>query len=133
MFHGYPYTDFHELNLDEWIAKVKEHTDQIADIYKQIEKPEQEWEKLREEIDEMQIEIDKLKAGDYLDVFIPQILQAVDDALPELIGRLMNLFIFGLTKDGYFTAMYPDSLDNISFDTIADPESDLYGHLVLQF
>lgn len=133
MFHGYPYTDFHELNLDEWIAKVKEHTDQISDIYKQIEKPQQEWERLQEEIDAMQIEIDKLKAGDYLDVFIPQILQAVDDALPELIGRLMNLFIFGLTKDGYFTAMYPDSLANIAFDTIADPESDLYGHLVLQF
>lgn len=133
MFHSYPYTDFHELNLDEWIAKIKEHTEQIADLYKQVEKPEQEWERLQEEIDAMQEEIDKLKAGDYLDVFIPQILQAVDDALPALIGRLMNMFIFGLTKDGYFTAMYPDSLDNITFDTIADPESDLYGHLVLQF
>lgn len=133
MFHQYPYSDFHELNLDEWIRKVKEHSEQIADIYEQIKKPEQEWEKLQAEIDAMQIEIDKLKAGEYLDVFIPQILQAVDDALPALIGRLMNLFIFGLTKDGYFTAMYPDSLDNITFDTIADPESDLYGHLVLQF
>lgn len=133
MFHGYPYTDFHELNLDDWIAIVKEHTERIADIYEQLEKPEQEWEQLQEEIDAMQTEIDKLKAGYYLDVFIPQILQAVDEALPALIGRLMNMFIFGLTKDGYFTAMYPDSLDNISFDTIADPESDLYGHLVLQF
>lgn len=133
MFHSYPYTDFHELNLDDWIAKVKEHTEQITDLYTQVEKPEQEWERLQVEIDAMQVEIDKLKAGDYLDVFIPQILQAIDEALPEMIGRLMNLFVFGLTKDGYFTAMYPDNLDNITFDTIADPESDLYGHLVLQF
>lgn len=133
MFHSYPYTDLHELNLDDWIAKVKEHTEQITDLYTQVEKPEQEWERLQVEIDAMQVEIDKLKAGDYLDVFIPQILQAIDEALPEMIGRLMNLFVFGLTKDGYFTAMYPDNLDNITFDTIADPESDLYGHLVLQF
>lgn len=133
MFHSYPYTDFHELNLDDWIAKVKEHTEQITDLYTQVEKPELEWERLQVEIDAMQVEIDKLKAGDYLDVFIPQILQAIDEALPEMIGRLMNLFVFGLTKDGYFTAMYPDNLDNITFDTIADPESDLYGHLVLQF
>lgn len=133
MFHSYPYTDFHELNLDDWIAKVKEHTEQIADIYKQLEKPEQEWESLQEEIDALQEDVNKLKNGDYLDVFIPQILAAIDEALPEMIGRLMNLFVFGLTKDGYFTAMYPDSLDNITFDTIADPESDLYGHLVLQF
>lgn len=133
MFHGYPYTDFHELNLDDWIAKIKVHTEQIADIYTKLDQPEQEWERLQEEIDAMRVEIDKLKDGEYLDVFIPQILQAIDDALPGMIGRLMNLFIFGLTKDGYFSAMYPDGLDNITFDTIADPESDLYGHLVLQF
>jgi len=133
MFHDYPYTDFHELNLDDWIAKIKVHTEQIADIYKKLEEPEQQWDLLQAEIDAMQVEIDKLKAGDYLDVFIPQILQAIDEALPEMIGRIMNLFIFGLTKEGYFTAMYPDNLDNIQFDTIADPGSDLYGHLVLEF
>lgn len=133
MFHGYPYTDFHELNLDDWIAKIKVHTEQIADIYTKLDQPEQEWERLQEEIGAMRVEIDKLKDGEYLDVFIPQILQAIDEALPGMIGRLMNLFIFGLTKDGYFSAMYPDGLDNITFDTIADPESDLYGHLVLQF
>lgn len=133
MFHSYPYTDFHELNLDEWIAKIKTHTDQIADIYKKLDEPEQQWDLLQAEIDALQVEVNKLKNGDYLDVFIPQIIQAVDDALPALIGRLMNMFIFGLTKDGYFSAMYPDELDNIAFDTIADPDSDLYGHLVLQF
>lgn len=133
MFHSYPYTDFHELNLDEWIAKIKTHTDQIADIYKKLDEPEQQWDLLQAEIDALQVEVNKLKNGDYLDVFIPQIIQAIDDALPALIGRLMNMFIFGLTKDGYFSAMYPDDLDNIAFDTIADPDSDLYGHLVLQF
>lgn len=133
MFHGYPYTDFHEMNLDEWITKLKAALSDIEYLKEKVKEPEQKWQDLQDQINVMQDDIAALKRGDYADAYIPQILAAIDEALPELIGRLMNLFVFGLTKDGYFTAMYPDSLDNISFDTIADPESDLYGHLILQF
>lgn len=133
MFHGYPYTDFHELNLDEWISKLKAALADIEYLKEEVKKPEQQWQALQDQIDVMKDDIEALKRGDYADAYIPQILEAIDEALPAMVGRLMNLFIFGLTKDGYFTAMYPDDLDNIIFDTIADPESDLYGHLVLQF
>lgn len=133
MFHGYPYTDFHELNLDEWISKLKAALADIEYLKEEVKKPAQQWQALQDQIDDMKEDIAALKRGDYASAYIPQILEAIDEALPELVGRLMNMFIFGLTKDGYFTAMYPDNLDNIAFDTIADPESDLYGHLVLQF
>lgn len=133
MFHGYPYTDFHELNLDEWISKLKTALEDIEYLKEEVKKPAQQWQALQDQIDTINEDIAALKRGDYADAYIPQILAAIDEALPELVGRLMNLFIFGLTQDGYFSAMYPDSLDNISFDTIADPESDLYGHLILQF
>ena len=105
----------------------------IEYLKEKVKEPEQKWQDLQDQINVMQDDIAALKRGDYADAYIPQILAAIDEALPALVGRLMNLFVFGLTKDGYFTAMYPDSLDNISFDTIADPESDLYGHLILQF
>lgn len=133
MFHGYPYTDFHEMNLDEWISKLKGALSDIEYLKEEVKKPAQQWQLLQDQIDDMKVDIEALKRGDYADAYIPQILEAIDAALPELIGRLMNLFVFGLTQDGYFTAMYPDDLDNITFDTIADTDSELYGHLVLQF
>lgn len=133
MFHGYPYTDFHELNLDEWISKLKTALADIEYLKEEVKKPAQQWQALQNQIDDMKEDIEGLKRGDYIDAYLPQIIEAIDEAMPEMIGRLMNFFIFGLTKDGYFTAMYPDNFDNIAFDTIADPESDLYGHLVLQF
>lgn len=139
-FNNYPYTDFHELNLDAWIAKIKEIELSIKDIYEKLALPEQKWEELQAEIEliykdikDINDEIDAIKNGSLLPQYIPAILSAVDEALPELVGRLMRFFIFGLTKDGYFTAMYPDNFNDIMFDTIADPDSDLYGHLVLQF
>lgn len=133
MFHGYPYTDFHELNLDEWISKLKAALADIEYLKEEVKKPAQQWQSLQNQINDMKEDIEGLKRGDYIDAYLPQIITAIDEAMPEMIGRLMNFFIFGLTKDGYFTAMYPDNFNNIIFDTIADPESDLYGHLVLQF
>lgn len=132
-WNGFPYTDFHELNLDAWIAKIKTIETEIVDIYEKLELPEQKWEELQEQIDALDAEIDAIKNGSLIDQYTPAILEAIDNALPELVGRLMKFFTFGLTQDGYFTAMYPDNFNDIQFDTIADPDSDLYGHLVMQY
>lgn len=132
-WNTYPYTDFHELNLDLWIAKIKTIEGQIVDIFEQLDLPEKQWELLQQQIDALNAEIEAIEDGSLLDTYTPAIIAAIDEALPELIGRLMKFFVFGLTKDGYFTAMYPDNFNDIQFDTIADPDSDLYGHLVLQF
>lgn len=132
-WNNYPYTDFHELNLDLWISKIKTIESQIVDIFEQLDLPEKQWELLQQQIDALNAEIEAIEDGSLLDTYTPAIIAAIDEALPELIGRIMKFFIFGLTKDGYFTAMYPDNFNDIQFDTIADPDSDLYGHLVLQF
>ncbi len=132
-FNFNPRTDFHELNLDYVIDEVVKLENAVEYLKEQIDLPEQKWEELDAKIDAINEEIEAIKRGDYLEPLVPDIIDAVDDALPELISRVMRFFIFGLTKDGYFTCMYPDSFDDIQFDTIADPDSDLYGHLVLQF
>lgn len=132
-FNFNPRTDYHELNLDYVVEEVYKLELAVEWLKTQVELPEQKWEELDAKIDAINAEIEDIKNGDYLEPLIPEIINTVDDALPELISRVMRFFIFGLTKDGYFSAMYPDNFDNISFDTIADPESELYGHLVLQF
>lgn len=136
----YPYTDFHELNLDTWINHVKEIDAKIEDIYSKLALPQLKWEELQAQIDDLKLDIkaindniDAIENGSLLPLYIPAILQAIDAAMPEMIGRLMQFFEFGLTNEGYFTAMYPDNLDFVSFDTIADPNSDLYGHLVMNY
>lgn len=132
-FNFNPRTDFHELNLDYVMEEVIKLENAVEYLKEQIDLPEQKWEELKDRINDINAEIEAIKRGDYLEPLVPDIIDAVDDALPELISRVMRFFIFGLTKDGYFTCMYPDSFDDIQFDTIADPDSDLYGHLVLQF
>ena len=132
-FNFNPRTDFHELNLDYVVQEVIKLEMAVEWLKTQVELPEQKWEELEAKIDEINAEIETIKNGDYLEPLVPDIINAVDDALPELISRVMRFFIFGLTKDGYFSAMYPDNFDNITFDTIADPDSELYGHLILQF
>lgn len=132
-FNFNPRTDFHELNLDSVIEELNKVEQAIEYLKTQIDLPEQKWEELEARIDVIDAEIEAIKNGEYLEPLIPDIIESIDDALPELISRVMRFFVFGLTRDGYFSCMYPDNFDNISFDTIADPDSDLYGHLVLMF
>ena len=53
--------------------------------------------------------------------------------LPGLVASIVKYFFFGLSDDGHFIAMIPDSWQFIRFDTIVDPTSELYGHLVLNW
>lgn len=132
-FNFNPRTDFHELNLDMVVEEVKKLDSAVEYLLEKVKEPEQKWQELRDEINELNQTVQDILDGKHDEIFTPRILEAIDEALPEMISRIMQFFIFGLTKDGYFTAMYPDNFENVTFDTIADPESDLYGHLVLQF
>ena len=132
-FNFNPRTDFHELNLDMVVEEVKKLDSAVEYLLEKVREPEQKWQELQNEIDELNQTVQDILDGKHDEIFTPRILEAIDEALPEMISRIMQFFIFGLTKDGYFTAMYPDTFEDVSFDTIADPESDLYGHLVLQF
>ena len=85
-------------------------------------------------------EIDKLKADmttvqTWIDNFDYEPLL---NTVKEMVQNYLTAGVyFGLTDDGYFTALIPDSWSNIQFNTtgldINVPLQPEYGHLVLSY
>lgn len=82
------------------------------------------------DIEEMQALLERIKNGDYVDLYLPSIINYINDNLQQLVASIVNFVSLGLTNDGYFAAYIPDTWDFLTFDTIPEGEP-LAGHLVL--
>lgn len=88
---------------------------------------------LKADVADLQSELEKVKNGDYVSVYIDALSNWIDANLQQLVSRIVKYVTFGLTTNGYFCAHIPHSWDFISFNTIMDATSSLYGHLALQW
>ena len=129
-FNEYPYTDFHELNLDWILEKVKFLLKSVEDIEGWIETHKTEYEELKSLYDD-------IIAGRFPDSIKEAFYTWCVNNITDLVGQLVHSVFFGLTDSGYFVAYIPESWDDIVFkttgyDTIVQlmPE---YGHLVLSY
>lgn len=121
----------------ELLCKVVEYLNQVIE---QVDKNSaqiainiQDIKGLKAELDATLAEFEKVKNGDYVNLYIDALASWIDNNLQELVGRVVKYVFFGLTDDGYFIAYIPDSWNFINFDTIIQPENPLYGHLLLQW
>lgn len=124
--HQYPYTNFHDLNLD-WVIKVLKEAESIV----------------TEKIPSIESAIFALREADKginnrLDDVVQQISNLVDDdtimqLVMQAIDSSIKMVFFGLTEDGYFVAYIPNSWDCITFGTIMDCESPDFGRLTLSY
>lgn len=129
MFNKYPYTDFHELNADWILKKIKEIMnviDSLADMK----------EKFEDAYNELKSLYDAIVSGN----FPPSIVNAFNNWMRryglDIMGSLADLVIFNITDDGYFVAYIPESWDDIQFGTtgLDDPVPGYdYGHLTLSY
>lgn len=128
-FNKYPYTDFHELNLDYVLSTVKSLFEAVHEIDGWMDQHQAEYEELKQLYDDVM-------AG----VFPDSIKQAFADWMNanalDLVGQLVNMVIFNITDNGYFVAYIPESWSDILFGTTGldttIPGYD-YGHLVLSY
>lgn len=90
-------------------------------------------EQLKADVNLIKEELEKVKNGDYVSLYIDSIINWIDKNLQELVARIVKYVSFGLTKNGYFVAYIPPTWEFLQFDTIVDVNSELYGHLVLQW
>lgn len=121
----------------ELLCKVVEYLNQVIE---QVDKNSaqiainvQDIKDLKSELDATLAELEKVKNGEYVNLYIDALASWIDNNLQELVGRVVKYVFFGLTDDGYFIAYIPDTWNFISFDTIIQPENPLYGHLLLQW
>lgn len=84
-------------------------------------------------VTELQATLDGIANGDNIDFYLNMLSSWIDQNLIMLVGRIVKYVMFGITDDGYFCAYIPDSWDFISWDTVMDYKSDLYGHLLMRW
>lgn len=125
----YPYTDFHELNLDWILKQVRANKVSIEECLKLIE----EWSDKADKITEL---YQAIITGDFPPEFENAIIAWLQENAVDIVGDLVHTVFFGLTLDGYFVAYVPESWDDITFNTsefdITIPGVD-FGHLVLSY
>ena len=88
---------------------------------------------LKEMVDHIKKELDDVKNGKYESLYINALKNYIDENLEGIVGRIVKFVSFGISADGYFTALIPSTGDFIKFDTIIDTNSELYGHLILRW
>ena len=129
MFNQYPYINGNDLNLDYILKKVKQLLKAVADLEGWRAQHEREYRQLFEWYL-------SLISGNFTPEMIAAINKWCYENLPDLVGQLVHLVLFGITDDGYFIAYIPESWNDIIFTTTGldeiIPGYD-YGRLVLSF
>lgn len=87
---------------------------------------------INEEITQIYELLEKIKNGEYVDLYLPSIIAWINKNLKELVKDIVTYVSFGISDDGYFVAYIPDTWDFLTFDTIPWGEP-LEGHLVLEW
>lgn len=88
---------------------------------------------IQKDVENIESELQKVANGDYVSLYLDSLINYIDNNLIELVGRVVNFIVFGLSQDGHFVAMVPATWQFIHWDTILDYNSQLYGHLVLRW
>lgn len=123
------------LSYYEVLCKLMDYVQNIInnenELKKLIDSNTNDISELKEKTNEMLKELDKIKNGEYVDLYINQLASYIDNNLKGIVGRIVKYVSFGLTDSGKFIAYIPESWDFLSFDTEMNPNSELYGHLIL--
>ena len=125
----YPYTDFHELNLDWVISTVKDLFAAVHEIDSWIDNHQAEYEELKALYDD-------IIAGVFPDSIKAAFVNWMNANAIDLVGQMVKMVIFNITDDGYFVAYIPESWEDILFGTSGldeiIPGID-YGRLILSY
>lgn len=104
-------------SLESLKSSVQSNTDDIS--------------KLQSQVRSLSELIDKVKNGDYVDLYLDSLINYINNNLQELVGRIAYFVHFGLTDEGYFVAYIPPNWEFIRFYTDMNCKSRNYGHLIL--
>lgn len=90
-------------------------------------------EQLQNTVQECYEEIEKIKNGDYIEVYVQALANWIDNNLQVMVSKVVKYVWFAINEDGYFVAYIPDKWDFIDFNTELDPDNEDYGKLALEW
>lgn len=125
----YPYTDFHELNLDWILEQVKANKDDNEAINEILTS-------YATDINNIKTLYQKILTGDIPDDLAAVLIKWIQENAIDIVGDMVNMVFFGLTDDGYFVAYVPSGWEDITFGTSGYddfPAGIDYGHLTLTY
>ena len=128
-FNQFPYTDFHELNLDFVLKNYKKLLDALAELDSWVETHEHEYQVLKQQVDD-------LENGRWSEEFVNTLINWYKTNIIDIIGEMVKQVFFGINDQGYFVAYIPESWNDIIFGTsgLDDfPAGVDYGHLTLSY
>ena len=125
----FPYTDFHELNLDTVLKILNDVTISVKEVRKILDDYVDTADKFLELYNAM-------INGDFPQPVQDAFNKWMRENAYDIVGDLVHLVFFGLTDDGYFVAFIPESWEDITFGTTGlddFPDGIPYGHLTLSY
>ena len=129
-FNKYPYTDFHELNLDFLLKNYKMLLDTLKSLDDWVDQHEKEYQELKKLVDD--IENGNLPAAVYQKLY-----KWMQDNMYDIIGSMIKFITVAINDNGYIVIRYPQQWSEIIFNTTGldintavQPE---YGHLTISY
>lgn len=117
------------LSLEGFQDKIDElaiRQDQVEEAFAGLQ------ETVDREIQNMYDILEKIKNGEYLDLYLESIKAYIDKNLQIFVANLVKYVSFGISDDGYFVADIPDTWEFLEFETVPWDQP-LAGHLVLRW
>ena len=127
--HRYPYTNYHELNLDYILEQVERIAKENGVIQKDLEELKAEYNTLEEFYN-------AIMAGSFPDPFKEALTIWFEENALNIIGNSIKFVFFGLSQDGHFISYIPENWEDIAFGTSGYddfPENVDFGHLTLSY
>lgn len=129
-FNKYPYTDFHELNLDFLLKNYKMLLDTLKSLDEWANQHEKEYLELKKLVDD--IENGNLPAAVY-----EKLYKWMQDNMFDIIGSMIKFITVAINDNGYIVIRYPQQWHELIFNTTGldiniavQPE---YGHLTISY
>ena len=130
VFDHFPYTNFHELNLD-WILKhFKEFIAELSELEDWRVQHEQDYEELKRLVDQ-------IEDGVLPDAVYQKLYNWMQQNAFDIIGNMIKFITVGLNDNGYIVIRFPDQWNELIFNTTGldintalQPE---YGHLTISY
>ena len=126
----YPYTDFHEMNLDWIVTVVKDCAAIVDDLNEWRAEHEVEYQELKEFMD-------NINSGNFPDSMYAAMRTWLENNALTIVGEMVRFISVGINDNGYFFITIPERWRDLTFNTtgydLNTPLQPEYGHLVISY